>query len=248
MGDTKIQWAEKVWNPITGCSKVSEGCRFCYAERMAKRLRGRYGYPKDDPFSVTFHEDRLRQPYHWHKPRRIFVCSMGDLFHEDIPFRDIDMIIETAIDCPQHTFLILTKRPKRMFTWYTRTVIIGGGDFYKNIWLGVSVCNQAEADEKIPILLQIPAAVLYISYEPALSSLYLRPEWLEKLGLVIAGCESGPGRRPAKQIWFRNIKDQCVNTEIPFFLKQWQEGASRNKGGKVIKMPRLDGQVWDQLP
>ena len=114
MNKTKIEWAEATWNPITGCSKMSEGCKNCYAERMAKRLAGRYGYPKDEPFGVTFHPDRLEQPMRWRKPRRIFVCSMSDLFHKDVPFKYIADVFQCIADCSQHIFLILTKRPERM--------------------------------------------------------------------------------------------------------------------------------------
>lgn len=172
MSDTKIEWADKSWSPITGCSPVSEGCTNCYARRMAKRLAGRFGYPKDEPFRVTFHSDKLLEPLKWRKPRRIFVCSMGDLFHDEVEEDWIDEIFQTIAE-NIHTFLILTKRPNRMKTycdWYVRNEI----ELPENLWPGVSVENQKRADERIPILLQIPAKVRFISIEPMLERMDLR--------------------------------------------------------------------------
>src|SRR3990170_4343202 len=157
MANTKIEWATKSWNPITGCTKVSAGCQNCYAKRMAKRLAGRYGYPKDNPFAVTPHPERLQEPLSWKKPQRIFVCSMGDLFHEAVSFSFVRRVLDIVDSCPQHTFLFLTKRPERM-EYYPR----------RNVWLGVSVENQETEDERIPLLLQPPAAKRFVSYEPAL--------------------------------------------------------------------------------
>jgi protein gp37 len=164
LGKTKIEWTEYSWNPVSGCTPISEGCQNCYAKRMANRLRGRCGYPADEPFKVTLHKDRLEEPLRLKKPRRVFVCSMGDLFHEDVPgwmrFEVMDIILQAK----QHTFLILTKRPanmKEFFEWYYsktgRTI-----ETIKNLWLGVTAENQQRADERIPILLQIPAAVRFI--------------------------------------------------------------------------------------
>ena len=250
MGNTKIQWATDVWNPITGCTPISDGCKNCYAKRMATRLRGRFVYPADEPFRVTFHPDRLEQPFHWKKPRRIFVCSMGDLFHEDVRADDIGEIFRVMSFAKQHTFILLTKRPKWAKHYYS--IIFPEIAEYPNVWLGVSVSTQKDADRLIPVLLQIPAALIFISYEPALSSLCLRPKWLEKLGLLIAGCESGPKRRTAKIEWFRSVKDQCVEAGVPFFLKQMGNGFIKPEtlkySRKVLKMPTLDGQVWDQMP
>lgn len=189
MSQTKIEWATHVWNPTTGCSKVSAGCQNCYAERMAKRLAGRCGYPKDDPFRVTLHPDRLDEPLRWRKPRRVFVCSMGDLFHPDVPFEYIDRIFSTMALAWQHTFLILTKRPERMRDYITTTrttdVVLqhwkperGERTWpLSNVWLGVTAENQEMADERIPILLQIPAAVRFVSCEPLLSAIDLT-KWL----------------------------------------------------------------------
>lgn len=177
MGKTLIEWTDKVWNPITGCSPVSDGCLNCYAKRMAYRLKGRYGYSKDDPFKVTFHPERLDGPLHWKKPSRIFVCSMGDLFHEDVKEEWLRRIIFEMMRSPnKHTFLVLTKRPKGMaefIEWYGSHAIWGGprpgflNDFPR-IWLGVSIEDQKTADERIPILLKIPAAKRFVSVEPML--------------------------------------------------------------------------------
>lgn len=171
---TKIEWAEETWNPVTGCSPISEGCRNCYAARMAKRLAGRCGYPEGEPFRVTLHPDKLDQPMRWKKPRMIFVCSMGDLFHEDVPTTFIDQVLEIIASCPQHTFIALTKRPENLehkiygITPDNPYRLLGGGDYLPNLWLGVTAENQQRADERIPVLLQIPAAVRFVSVEPML--------------------------------------------------------------------------------
>lgn len=203
MGDTRIEWATKVWNPVTGCSKVSPGCKNCYAERMAKRLAGRFGYPKDNPFKVTLHHDRLDEPLkRWRKPQMVFVCSMGDLFHDDVPFEFTDDVFENIAVCQSHTFLILTKRPERMQRWFETVterrpmpgqgVCTGGPPFcigepdhdasvgycgapwpLPNVWLGVTAENQEMVNKRIPILLQIPAAKHFVSVEPMLGPVNL---------------------------------------------------------------------------
>ena len=190
MSKSKIEWTDAVWNPVTGCTKVSQGCAHCYAERMSKRLAGRCGYPKDEPFRVTLHPEKLDQPLKWKKPRRIFVNSMSDLFHDDVPDEFIDKVFATMSDAGQHTFMILTKRPQRMKEYlssenprYTARKVFDqtkdrAGKFdcdlhwpLINVWLGVSVENQAAANERIPLLLQAPAKVRFISAEPLLSQI-----------------------------------------------------------------------------
>jgi len=199
MGTSKIEWTEKTWNPITGCTPISEGCQNCYAERMAKRLAGRYGYPADIPFMPgNFHFDKLDEPLRWKKPSRIFVCSMGDLFHEAVPFPLITDVFdvmcswrwpnkaaeregdESLLEDPGHTFIVLTKRPGRVLEWRNwlgeqwpgdtpvQVNLDTEGHFGKHIWLGVTAENQQRADERVPILLQIPAAVRFVSVEPML--------------------------------------------------------------------------------
>jgi protein gp37 len=245
-GPTKIEWAAFSWNPITGCTKVSEGCRNCYAERQAKRFAGRAGYPAEHPFAVTLHPDQLDKPLHWRKPRRIFVCSMSDLFHPDVPDEFINRVLNVVGDADQHTFQILTKRPERMAAYFARHVELGAtydilnrrqrAYLLENLWLGTSIEDQRTADERIPHLLRCAAARRFVVYEPALGPVnFLRPEawWLgpptqahgmhQGLDWVIAGGESGPKARPAHPDWFRSVRDQCQEAGVPFFFKQWGE-------------------------
>ncbi|GAG05438.1 unnamed protein product, partial [marine sediment metagenome] len=165
---TKIEWASESWNPITGCTPISEGCANCYAKKMAQRLKGRFGYPEDEPFRVTFHPDKLDQPLKWRKPRHIFVVSMGDLFHPGILWSDNQEIWEIMAKCPQHTFMILTKRVERMRIFLTEDLNYKLPLPLPNVYLGVTAENQQRADERIPILLQIPAAKRFVSIEPML--------------------------------------------------------------------------------
>ena len=248
MGVTKIEWTDAVWQPVTGCTPVSEGCRNCYARRMAMRLRGRYGYPEADPFAVTTHPDRLDEPFHWRKPRAVFVCSMGDLFHKDVPGEFISDVLSIIERNQQHTFIILTKRPGRFFVLYNKATryFCGGGDYLPNVILGVSVENQKTADERIPILLKTPAAKRIVSYEPALEpvdfmaylplarsdirGLVYNPRGGPFLDGVIMGGESGPGARPMHPAWARSVRDQCEAAEVPFFFKQWGLGVGRGLG------------------
>ncbi|MEM3587936.1 MAG: phage Gp37/Gp68 family protein [Candidatus Jordarchaeaceae archaeon] len=185
MNTTKIEWADCVWNPVTGCTPVSEGCENCYARRMAYRLRGRFGYPGDEQFRVTLHPERLLEPLKWQKPRRVFVCSMGDLFHENVPYDFLEQVFFTMEEADHHTFMILTKRPRRalgFLKWLAdRWSDWDVGEVWTpppNIWIGVTAENQARADERIPILLQIPAAVRFVSVEPMLGPVDLS-QWLE---------------------------------------------------------------------
>jgi len=231
MSRTKISWSEFSWNPVVGCSKVSTGCQNCYAEKMAFRLN----YMGNDNYFDVLNdsgwngkticiESALEKPLHWKKPRKIFVCSMGDLFHPSVPFEFIDKVFATTILCPQHTFQYLTKRPKRMAEYFAtidiRTLTIDHWSF-PNIWLGVSAENQECADERIPILLQIPAAVRFVSIEPMLERIDLM-QWLKtgKLNWIICGAESGPKRRKCKLEWVRDLVGQCRVADVPVFVKQ----------------------------
>jgi len=249
---TKIEWATESWNPITGCSKISPGCANCYAERMAKRLAGRFGYPADDPFAVTLHESQLKKPLKWRKPRMVFVCSMGDLFHEDVPFEWISLVISNAASAhrqnPKHKWLFLTKRPERILAWRewvlkTRIDVQHAAWFQHVAWIGVTTDSQEQADKRIPILLQIPAAVRFVSAEPMLGPVDLnwvgsgaahydclhganlfrdgRVSGVTKIDWVICGGESGPGARPMHPGWARSLRDQCLASAVPFFFKQW---------------------------
>lgn len=269
MSKTKIEWATHTWNPITGCTPVSEGCQNCYAARMSKRLAGRYGYPEDNPFRVTFHPERLEEPLHWRKPRMVFVCSMGDLFHEDVPFDFICKVWNVMRYARNHTFMLLTKHPKRMLEWFQAVqewseygqgsyMIFGGGKPKSyggdgiivgkakrwplpNVWLGVTAENQQRADERIPILLQIPAAKRFVSVEPMLGPIDLiQSAGIEitdvgTFGLIdwcIVGGETGPGARPMHPDWARSLRDQCQEAWVPFFFKNWGEWAPNYYGAQ----------------
>ena len=226
---TGIQWTDETWNPVTGCTKVSPGCSRCYAEDVAKRFwKGR---PFED---VRFHIDRIGQPLRWKKPRRVFVNSMSDLFHEDLTFGHIEQVFAVMIEAKQHTFQVLTKRPERMCAFMKHLKF-----FHRvppNVWLGVSVENQRMADVRIPILLDTPAAVRFLSVEPLLSEIDLcRGGWslLRRLrsptgkrkpvagvDWVIVGGESGRKARPCNVKWVLGIVGQCRNSGVPCFVKQ----------------------------
>ena len=260
MTKTSIEWATDVWNPVTGCTKVSAGCKNCYAEKIAKRFWG------DRKFTdVQCHEERLYEPFHWKKPRRVFVNSMSDLFHPDVPEEFIYRVFRIMASS-KHTYIILTKRPLRMnnLMMHIRERLIS--DHFReivadlpNVWLGVSVENQQAADERIPYLLQTPAAVQFVSVEPMLGPLSWLKHYLPckipcpryerdgklvvaDLDWVICGCESGQNARPFDMDWARDLRDQCQNANVPFFFKQGRVG------GKLVKMPELDGQVWNEFP
>ena len=213
--DTKSgKWWDRTWNPVTGCSAVSEGCERCWAARFAKRLAGRYGYPKGEPFKVTYHRERLEELRHWKKPQRVFVASMSDLFHDEVPIDWHSSIFAAMGACPRHTFLILTKRPKRM-----RKVFDQFFDCPSNCWLGVTAENQARYDERWPILSEIPAAVKFVSVEPMLGPVRIRmfesrPDW------VIAAPETGPGARRCEPEWIDDLAEECGRMKVPFFDKR----------------------------
>jgi len=241
MNPTKIERTDYSWSPITGCTPIREGCKNCYARRLAEtRLRGRHGYPKDEPFRVTFHPDRLDEPLKMKRPRRIFVCSMGDLFHEDVPLFFIDKIFQTIYIAQsyQHIFIILTKRPERMLE-YAEYRRLAKRQWPDNILAGVSISNQQDADDFIPILLQIPGKH-FVSIEPMLGPIDLTNptgdfddfpnenkrisrRFIDDLDWVVIGGETGPGARPMHPDWVRDIKSQCQKAGVPFFFKQWGE-------------------------
>ena len=248
MADTKIEWTDKTWNPITGCTPISEGCKNCYAKVMAQRFAGMNGYPKDDPFKPgTIHYDKIDQPLSWRKPKHIFVCSMGDLFHDDVQFTQIERVFRTINLCRQHgykhTFMVLTKRVDRMAEYQSKY------GFPPNVWIGATIETQPRADERIPILRQIPAKVRFVSVEPMLSLVdpfKVKPAPGRRsypLDWVICGSESGPGARPMKVEWAYLLCGRCKQNGVPFFYKQ---GPDDNR--KVCKMPELNRQIWNELP
>ncbi len=231
--NTKIEWTERTWNPVTGCCKISPGCEHCYAERMARRLQamGQKKYTKG--FKVTIHPHELESPATWRKPSMVFVCSMGDLFHKDVPFdfiRDVFAVIKAT---PQHTYQLLTKRSERLAS------LAQDLPWPKNLWMGVTVENS-EYVNRVTDLANVPAAVRFLSCEPLLGPLNLLS--LNSINWVIVGGESGPGARPMPSDWVQDLRDQCTSQGVPFFFKQWG-GVNKKKAGKT-----LDGRVWQQFP
>lgn len=239
---TKIEWTESTWNPVTGCTKISPGCENCYAERISKKFAGKFGYPQDDPFRVSLHRNRIDQPSRWNQPKKIFVCSMGDLFHKDVPFEFIDQVFYTIKVCRHHAFLILTKRPERMSDYVigrhkAKFPFVFPLGF--NVYLGVTAENQKAADERIPTLLKIGAYKRFVSIEPMLEHINL-DKYIDGLDWVIVGGESGSNARPMRPEWAMSIRDVCLQHNVPFFFKQWG-GSSKDKGGRL-----LDGQEWNE--
>ena len=235
---SKIEWTEHTWNPITGCTPISEGCRNCYARRMHSRLQamGQDKY-KYDFNTIVVHLGVFNEPIRRKKPSMYFVCSMSDLFHKDVPPGDIKAIFNVMEQCKHHTFQVLTKRPERlrelMLKWYPQGVP-------KNIWLGVTIENQDNIDRAL--YLDLDANARFISCEPLLGPIDFGGILWHHIDWVIVGAESGPGARPMKEDWVRSIRDQCIVAEIPFFYKQKQYC------GKKVSMPELDGVIWDQIP
>jgi len=231
---TKIEWTDESWNPIKmRCTKVSPGCNNCYAERLlARDLPGFKGYPEIGQPPVMDYKT-LQQPLHWKKPRKIFVESMGDLFHDDVPRPMIDSVLEIIAACPQHTFIALTKRPEnigsKLYSSDNHCSIreFGGGDYLPNLWIGVTAENQRTANERIPILLHIPAAVHFVSVEPMLGPVDLEKNIAKHilikpiafLDWVICGPETGPGKRLFDLQWAWSLYDQCRDAGVPFFAK-----------------------------
>lgn len=227
----KIEWADYSWNPVTGCTRISTGCKNCYAERIAKRFWNRTFE------EVVCHEDRLLEPKIWIRSRNVFVCSMSDLFHIDVPDKFIEQVFYVMAKGRHHNFILLTKRPARMMEFMN-----GHHECVQShVWLGVSVENQEMADERIPLLLQTPAVIRFVSVEPMLEKIELQP-YLEKLDWVICGAESGQGARPFDMGWAKYLKQQCVMVDVPFFLKQVRIN------GEMVKLPLLDGRRWAEFP
>jgi protein gp37 len=231
--NSNIEWTEMTWNPVTGCSKISAGCKNCYAEKMAKRLKAMGMERYENGFAVTLQPDLLDVPYHWREPRIIFVNSMSDLFHEKVPLNYIKQVFETMVNCPQHTFQILTKRSKRL------REIAGKLPWTSNIWMGVSV-EDARVVRRITDLNSVPAAVRFLSCEPLIGP--LDDLQLDGLHWVIVGGESGPGSRPMEPKWVKSILRQCRDAKIPFFFKQWG-GVRKDLTGR-----ELFGRTYDNMP
>lgn len=230
---SSIEWTEMTWNPVTGCTKVSEGCRHCYAERMALRLRAMGNRRYVNGFEVTLHDDLVDLPRKMRQPRLIFVNSMSDLFHEDVPEDFIARVFDTMAACPQHTFQVLTKRSRRL------KEMSGNLPWPDNVWMGVSVEDERVV-KRIDDLRQVPAAVRFLSCEPLLGP--LDDMNLDGIGWVIVGGESGPGARSMERVWVKSILKQCRRAKVPFFFKQWG-GVRKDRTGR-----ELNGRTYDELP
>ncbi|GAE26991.1 bacteriophage protein gp37 [Halalkalibacter wakoensis JCM 9140] len=232
-GNSSIEWTESTWNPVTGCTKVSEGCKNCYAEAMAKRLVAMKNPRYINGFNVTLHHDLINKPLEWKKPRKIFVNSMSDLFHEDIPLDFIKDVFEVMNKASHHNFQVLTKRPHRVAR------IAHELNWSHNIWMGTSIENE-DVLFRLHHLKKIPAAVRFLSCEPLLGPLSSLN--LDGIHWVIVGGESGIGARPMKADWVREIRDQCEVQNVAFFFKQWG-GVQKHRHGRL-----LDDKTYDEFP
>ena len=239
MQRSSIEWTEATWNPVTGCTQISPGCAHCYAMTFAERFRGVPGHPYEKGFDLQLRRERLSQPLRWKKPRTIFVNSMSDLFHPDVPDEYIREVFEVMRIADHHRFQVLTKRSERL------AEMADSLPWPRNVWMGVSVENQRFVS-RVDDLREVPAAVRFLSCEPLLGELDLD---LTGIDWVIVGGESGPGARPMSPEWALSVRDQCAVADVPFFFKQW--GAHNESGQRVGKKRAghyLAGEVWQQIP
>ena len=230
---SKIEWTEVTWNPVTGCTKISHGCKHCYAERMSGRLKAMGVEKYRNGFDVALHESALEEPLRWKTPRVVFVNSMSDLFHKSVPTNFIEAVFDVMNRASRHTFQVLTKRPSRV------ALLNGRLRWTPNIWLGTSI----ESDRwlrRLTSLRETGAHTKFLSLEPLLEP--LPGVDLTGIDWVIVGGESGPGAQPMEPDWVREIRDNCVNSGVPFFFKQWG-GVFKKRTGRT-----LDGRTWDQMP
>ncbi len=231
--NTSIEWTTMTWNPITGCTKTSQGCKNCYAERMAKRLQAMGMLRYRNGFEVTLHSDLISLPFTWKRPRLIFVNSMSDLFHQNVPLEFIQQVFETMAICGHHIFQVLTKRSQRL------TEIAHRLPWSPNIWMGVTVENR-RAMRRVEHLQQVPAAIRFISCEPLLEQIDNLP--LKDIHWTIVGGESGPKARPMQPAWVKSLLQQCREARVPFFFKQW--GGTRKK----VRGRKLNGRTYEEMP
>ena len=238
---TRIEWTEQTWNPVTGCTQVSAGCRHCYAERMALRLQamGAPGYARG--FALTLHADRLGQPLERKKPTVYFVCSMADLFHEGVPDTFIERVLAVARQTPRHTYQILTKRAERLAAFFANRPIP------PNVWLGVTVEDRRHSLPRIDFLRRVPARVRFLSVEPLLED--LGPLDLDGIHWVLVGGESSPAARPMREECALSVRDRCLATGVAFLFKQWGAwGPDGVRRDKKANGRQLAGRVWDERP
>lgn len=233
MATSSIEWTEATWNPTTGCDKISAGCKYCYAEVMARRLQAMGQKKYANRFELTIHEDELGRPYNWKKGRVVFVNSMSDLFHKDVPLSFIMKVFKVMNECPQHTFQVLTKRADILHKYSPFL------NWTPNIWMGVSV-EKSNFFERIDHLRETGAAIKFLSLEPLLGP--LQSMNLKKIDWVIVGGESGFKPRPMKLEWVMDIQEQCKNASVPFFFKQWG-GKNKKAAGR-----ELNGRTYDEMP
>lgn len=231
--NSSIEWTNSTWNPITGCTKISEGCKHCYAERMARRLKAMGQENYKNGFQLSLHPDSLQLPLSWKKPQTIFVNSMSDLFHEDIPLEYIKRVFEVMNEASWHQFQVLTKRAERLFELNKELT------WAKNIWMGVSVENN-DYKFRIDLLRKTDAHIKFISFEPLIGPIINCN--LKDINWAIVGGESGPGARPLDRQWVIDLRDACQAMHVPFFFKQWG-GVNRKKTGRL-----LDGKTYDEMP
>jgi len=250
---SKIEWTDATWNPVTGCTKISPACANCYAERFAERFRGVPDHPYEQGFDLKLWPERLTLPLRWRQPRTVFVNSMSDLFHEDVPDDFIGKVFDVMVNANHHIFQVLTKRSERMLAWVQSNFPAksnGNGKtaWPSHIWLGVSVENQ-DYSWRIKHLQHTPANVRYLSIEPLLGSISLNANILDGIRWVIVGGESGHRARPMKAEWVYHIREQCERSSVPFFFKQWgaYDGEERRVGKKKAGR-KLDGRTWDAMP
>jgi len=234
---TEIEWTDATWNPVTGCTKITRGCDLCYAERFSERFRGVKGHPFENGFDLTLRPDRINQPLAWKQPRRIFVNSMSDLFHKEIPRHFIDAVFDTMEVADWHTFQVLTKRSSLMAK-YLRSRY-GANKAPHHIWLGVSI-EDARNAVRLKHLSTSRASVKFVSFEPLLGS--VGEVDLKGIDWAIVGGESGPHARPMKEEWAIEIRDRCRSAKVAFFFKQWG-GVRPKSGGRLLK-----GREWNEYP
>lgn len=234
---TAIEWTDATWNPVSGCTKVGRGCDHCYAERLAERFRGTPGHPFEHGFDLTLRPHKLSEPLAWRRPRRIFVNSMSDLFHKDIPREFLDRVFDTMEQARWHNFQVLTKRSSLMRSYVNRRYVSGSAPAH--IWVGVSIEDRRSIG-RLGHLAQTRAGVRFVSFEPLLEDLGQLD--LENIHWAIVGGESGPKARPVDPNWVRSIREQCALQDVAFFFKQWG-GRTSKAGGN-----QLDGRQWQQYP
>ena len=261
---SKIEWTDETWNPVTGCTKISAGCANCYAERMAGRLQAMGQANYRNGFKVTCHEHVLETPFRWRKPRRVFVCSMSDLFHRDVPWPFVSMVFDVMDANPQHTYQVLSKRTASVAAYLSNRYCHQPA----HIWVGTSIENKKAMNDRLGYISTLRGFTRFLSIEPLLEDLGTIPG-LHRFDQVIVGGESGPGARPMHPDWVRSIRDQCLEQNVPFFFKQWGEwypyhlvpngeggsyrwvildGEAMSRIGKKRAGRLLDGREWNEFP